>query len=371
MLNTELLKDDPKAMDEHSEETMDLTNTDASSMHMDGDSEESQSLNELEEEYDVLKQKVKQKMSQLGDRVLLCIKDRIATDYESEYKDLLIACVGINYDILEREFKRFMLDVRALFKGLVVQELAPFRDGNVDTENYLMDSIEFLAERDFRMVKGFEILKRKVVFYVQNPKTFEDFLEIVDDILAGWDKFLRMMIELKTKVKGEIKDRLIRREEMLAQFFEKDKKETETAKDENLQFEEAGDSEQNGLNEFEQLQQENQDQEHQEEETGDSSFFTDSSQEEESGSGKEESESEGGSGENSTAELSSEESESTLEKTSESQTEEEEGAQEEEEEKKEGEQKEAEKKEEGGKRRMLKDEDEDGKMLVDKESAKN
>lgn len=371
-LNTDLLRDDPKTMDEHSEESVDLTDLDASSMHMDGDSEESQSLNTLEEEYAQLKKKVRQKMDQLGKRVLLCIMDQIATDYESDHKDLLVACVGINYDILERQFRRFMLEARFLFKGLVVQELAPFRNGNEDTENYLMDSIEFLAERDFKMLKGFEILKRKVAFYVQNPKVFEDFLEITDDILKGWDAFLRMMVKLKVDVKHEIRDRLIRREEMLAQFFEKDKAETESAKSENLQIGEAGDSEKNGMNEFQELQEENRDQEAAEE-SGDSSFFTDTSPgAEEEGSGQGEGSEEDGkeSGDMSTAQLSSEESESELEKTSESQTEEEEGDADEDEQDKAKDGAKEEKKEPGTERRLA-DRDEDAPLGEAPGSDKN
>ena len=348
-------------MDENSDKSFDLTNTSASDMNMDGDSEESESLNELEEDYIVIKEKVKEKVKQLGKRVILCIKDKIATDYESDYKDLLIACVGVNFDILDREFKRFMLDVREIFKGLVLQELAPFKEGNVDTENFLMDTIEFQAEKDFRMLKGFEILKRKVTYFVQNPKLFEDFLEIVEDIFVEWDEYLRMMLDLKVKVKKEVKDKLIKREEMLKLYFDKDQKDTESEEGDNLQFTEAGDSEKNGLNEFQELQEENKDEQREEEEEESTEFSSIPQEQEGSQDGEEssvaedsEEESEGSEGD-----ISSEKEESEEGKTSES-TEEEEGG---EGDKKEGENKEgeADKKEEGkNTERELRDVDEDG-----------
>ena len=367
-LNDAILTEDPKTLDENSDKSFDLTDTEASAL---GEPEESEeSLNELEEEYKALKKKVKEKLNQLGGRVILCIKDLIATDFESGYQDLLVKCVGVNFDILEREFKRFMLDVRELFKGLVLQELAPFKEGNIDTENFLMDTIEFLAEKDFKMVKGFEILKLKVGYFVQNPKLFDDFLEIVEDVFIGWDKFLQMMIDLKVSIKQEIKEKLIKREEMLKLYFEKNEHNNhEHVENDNLEFTEAGKSEENGLNEFEELQHQNND-EQKEEETEESSVFSDISQQEESGEGDQEESSVAEDSEESNDETEKEVSQATeeseIEKTEESEDEEEGENKPEEEGKGEGEGKDEKKQETPKKERILKDLDEDEKIQESK-----
>lgn len=329
-------------MDEHSEDTIDLEDTSASSINMESDSRVSESLTDLEEDYEQLKKQVKGKMKQLGRRVVLCIKKQIEEDYESDFKELLIRCVGVNFDILDRQFTKFMFDVRVLFKDLVLQELAPFREGNADTENLMMDLIEFQAERDFKMVKGFEVLKRKVVYYVQNPKLFNDFLEIIEDILAGWDEFLQMIIDLKMKAKHEIKDKLIKREEMLKMFFQKDEKDLEAEKSENLEFTAADSSEGNGLNEFGEMVEENHDEqiepEKEEESSSYSSFSAQSSQEGE-GEGSQQSENDGSNSNSGSAQdLSSESSESSLAKSSETSSDT--GAPKEEEDKEEGDKKE-------------------------------
>jgi hypothetical protein len=350
-------------MDEHSQDSVDLENTSASSINMESDSQVSESLNDLETEYDELKKTVKDKMKQLGKRVVLCIKKRVDEDFESDYKELLIQCVGVNYDILDRNFTQFMFEVRTLFKDLVLQELAPFREGNVDTEKLLMDMIEFQAERDFKMLKGFEILKRKIAYYVTNPKMFNDFLEIIEDILIGWDEFLQMIIDLKQEAKQEIKDKLIKREKMLMEFFDKGKKELDSAKDENLEFTTSDESEANGLNEFGELVNENHDQQIEQGHESSSSYsdFSELSEQEEGSdkSGEDESSSEGTS-DGTSQEMSSKSSESSIAKSSESSSE---GDQENKDENKD------EKKEEPKERKLMdvdEDHNEKGEILISK-----
>ena len=51
-------------------------------------------------------------------------------------------------------------------KAKVLKELTPFKEGHEDVLNYMMDMIEFLAERDFKMLKGFKVFKQRANFYV-------------------------------------------------------------------------------------------------------------------------------------------------------------------------------------------------------------
>ena len=259
-----------------------------------------------------MKSKTKAELTQFGERVIECIKIEIANDFENDFSHLLIQCVGVNFDMMDREFFEMMLKVRELFKSLILKELNPFIEGNMDTINYMMDMIEFMAERNYPMVDNFKVLRKKVNFYLLNPKVFDDFLEITKDIFAGWDEFLALMLNMKMSIKDELKERLKKREEALQLYFEDPNKKILEPEDAgSLEFVNSQESEKNDLNEFQELEQQNHEQLKDSEEDETSFSSIDSDQEEDSNNASNDSE------ESESSDISSEE-ESLKEENSES-----------------------------------------------------
>ena len=83
-------------------------------------------------------------------------------------------------------------------------------------------------------------------------------MEIAIDLFKNWDEFLHIMTARKMEFKEKLKEMLIRREQQLYEFFNKNK--PEPGSEELDEFRTGATSEENGLNEFETLLHENQDQ---------------------------------------------------------------------------------------------------------------
>jgi hypothetical protein len=213
------------------------------------DSEES--LNSLEVEFKEAKTIVKDKLDILGKRIEDCIIEEIKKDFINPFTVLLTECVGLNYDILTREFDDMMLDVIVLFKQITLDLLEPFKEGNEDCISYFITCFDFITSHDFEIVKGFNILERKSVFYVPNPKIFRDFMEITLETFEKWDVFLGYMLNVKKEIKEMLKERLRKRELALKQLFEQQKEHhLEKGTDTIDPFIETEASEENFMNEF-------------------------------------------------------------------------------------------------------------------------
>ena len=128
--------------------------------------ESEKSIGSLETQYKDKKNEMRAELTQIGELVVRCMTIQVANDYESKYQKLLSECVGTNFNLLDREFYKMMFQTRDLFKELVIKELEPFKDGHEDVVNYMMYMIAFLAERNFKMLKGFRIFKQRANLYI-------------------------------------------------------------------------------------------------------------------------------------------------------------------------------------------------------------
>lgn len=212
-----------------------------------------ESLNSLEVEFKEAKGVIKDKLETLGKRIEDCIIDEIKKDFINPFTVLLTECVGLNYDILTREFDDMMLDVIVLFKKVTMDLLEPFKEGNEDCISYFSTCFDFITSHDFEIVKGFNILERKSVFYVPNPKVFRDFMEITLETFEKWDVFLGYMINVKKEIKEMLKEKLRKRELALEGLFKQDnEKELEKGTGTIDPFIETEPSEENFMKEFDQ-----------------------------------------------------------------------------------------------------------------------
>ena len=219
--------------------------------------ESEESLNTIETHFKETKLTVKERLKDLAKRIEDCIIEQIKIDFTNPFQVLLTECVGMNYDILNKEFDDMMLDVIEVFKQITIDLLEPFKEGNEDCLKHFMSCLEFLTERDFKVIKGFYILEKKTRYYVPNPKVFRDFLEITKTHFEKWDVFLNYMINIKKDVKQMLKDKLRKREEALEGKFKPDKKTEFDAGKEHLDgFKETENSEKNFMNEFEEINNE-------------------------------------------------------------------------------------------------------------------
>lgn len=135
--------------------------------------ESEKSIGSLETLYKEKKNHARAELTQLGNLVTDCMTKLVSTDFERPYQKLLAECVGTNFEMLDKEFYKLLLGIREIFKELVLKELEPFKEGHEDVLNYMMDMIEFLAERDFKMLKGFQVFKQRANFYVTDTILLE------------------------------------------------------------------------------------------------------------------------------------------------------------------------------------------------------
>lgn len=149
--------------------------------------------------YERVKEAFVREIKTLGVQVRECVGQNIKEHIEVPEGALRVDCAGRFSQILHFVYSKNMQRLKRAFFALVVKNLEPFRVKYEDEIVYFLYVLDFITQRDLKLVESLESTVRTSKYQV-HFRRYDNLMEILKDLLDDFQEVQEDLIMERTEV---------------------------------------------------------------------------------------------------------------------------------------------------------------------------
>ena len=162
---------------------------------------------------------MKECLNEFKELIFECIEEAYTDNMMVEVEEVMVSCVGPNYEIVDRIYEKNIKQVQKIFLKIWEAKLHPLRDRYMDEIRFFEDTMDMLVNKNCKLSPTIDVVKEKAKYFV-NELMFDKIVEVAREEIDCYDEINEYLKSIKIDIQNLIDQKEREKEGQMAALEE-------------------------------------------------------------------------------------------------------------------------------------------------------